>query len=183
MTETEPLIDVASIAGRYGVSLKSVYRFAAAAKLGQIVKTSQGMRFRQEAVEAYFKRPFVPPAPTKSDADIEPSPLKAPLTNADFLLVARGAAEQRDRQWQERLFSKNISIEPPPITAGPFRAYIDLQQFFTVTQVRELLDRAVRERDLAWRIWADDPLQRMQSPKGPGPFDWADLQPDKETSK
>jgi hypothetical protein len=178
------LLSVADAAAALNYSPKQLYRMIERGHFrdftGKFSDNSIGIA--RWAVEKLIGRPIEPKPrrgrgrPATNSEAIEPSPLRQPLTGADFFLIARGAAEQRDRQWQERLFSKNISIDAPPITAEPFRAYFDMQHLFTVTQVRELLARAVRERDLAWRIWADDPLERMQSPKGPGPFDWAELE-------
>jgi hypothetical protein len=149
---TERLIDVAAIAACYGTSLKSIYRYVAAGKLGQVKKTCNGMRLRQDAVEAFFKRPFTPPpAPTKSDtAKI----LAAPYTVADTLLLWRSGAETRDKDWVEHLRKHKVDLAPPPLEEN-FRSTL-ASPHLTRQQVITLIERAVELRDRNWNAWRDN---------------------------
>lgn len=178
------LLSVADAAAALNYSPKQLYRMIERGHFrdftGKFSDNSVGIA--RWAVEKLIGRPIEPKPrrgrgrPEKQSEAIEPSPHCGPFSLADTILLMRTGAEAQDRAWASYLINKNISVEPPPISNSVLRSYLDLQQFYTLDQVRELLARAVRERDFAWGIWADDPLQRMQSPKGPGPFDWSELQ-------
>ncbi len=156
---TERLLDVAAIATCYGTSLKSIYRYAAAGEFGQVTKTSKGMRFHQEAVEAFFKRPFTPPSASKSDAA---KILAAPYTVADTLLLWRSGAEMRDKDWIEHLRKHKVDLAPPPLEEN-FRSTL-ASPHFTRQQVIALIERAVELRDRNWANW------RINRDDGPAPL-------------
>ena len=161
---TERLIDVAAIAACYGTSLKSIYRYAHAGKLGQVKKTCSGMRLQQSVVEAFFRRPFVPaPKPaTKSDtAKI----FATPYTVADTLLLWRSGAEIRDKDWIEHLRKHGIDLAPPPLE-DTFRSTL-ASPHFTRQQVLTLIERAVELRDRNWNNWRAHPC-RLDA--GPAPL-------------
>lgn len=162
---TDRTIGFAAIAVCYGIALKSVYRYAHNGRLGQVIKTPQGMRLQQNAVEAFFRRPFVPaPKPaTKSDtAKI----FATPYTFADTLLLWRSGAETRDKDWIEHLRKRGIDLTPPPLEEN-FRSTL-ASPHFTRQQVITLIERALELRDRNWNNWRAHPC-RLDA--GPAPLE------------
>ena len=96
----------------------------------------------------------------------EPSPIDRAWSTGDLNYIYRAVCELRDREWQGYLSRHKVELPGPELhPTTPTDIY--LQSSFTQWQVREMLAAVTRERDLAWKIWADDILIRAQFPHGP----------------
>jgi hypothetical protein len=84
---------------------------------------------------------------------------------------ARMAAEKRDRAWVGALIARDIHNVDTPSLSPDFATDLKESEHFSRSEMYELLECAVRERDHQWRIWVDDPLIRHQSPSGPPPIE------------
>lgn len=162
---------------------RQVRRLVADGAFGDgVKKTIAGTLISATALASYAGRPLEPAKLRRLNrqANIEAAKHSGAYSVADTILLMRAGAEIQNRAWQGYLFRKNISIEGPPISDPMLRAQLNLQTFYTSDQVRELLSRAICMRDRDWGIWSDDPLERVSSPNGPGPFDWSELEANTE---
>jgi hypothetical protein len=170
MSVATDLLTVSEIASRAAVTLKSIYRWGDAGKLGALTKTKNGVAYSRDAVEAFLGRKL-PDAPCKPQPKLGRPPKSASGAESglpqfkwdDVLYAARAGAELRDKIWQGYLRSRNISFETPPLSAD-FAPKIDFSGHFTRSQVLDLLKHCVSMRDRMWDNWRNNPLRRDAGP-------------------